>query len=100
MGWLSLLTLFAKPLGAAINNGISAAAGAAVLYAVQHGVDKNLALSVASPLVLAISTLISSLAATQGVQIPIINNDTTNGLVVVKASAASKAGIDPVPNVG
>ncbi len=41
--------------------------------------------------VMGISTLISGFAATQGVQIPIINADETNGVKVVGASSPSPA---------
>lgn len=85
MNWLSLLGLFAKPLGAAINNGISAASGAAIVWAVHKGVDANLATTIIGSLALAISAGISGLAATQGVQIPIINKDPGNGVQVVKS---------------
>lgn len=91
MNWLSLIGLFAKPLGAAINNGISAAAGAAVVWSVQKGVDANLATTVIGSIAFALSNVISGLAATQGVQIPVINKDTTNGVVVVPATAANQA---------
>lgn len=91
MNWLSLLGIFAKPLGAAINNGISAASGAAIVWAVNKGVDANIATTVIGSIALAVSTAISGLASTQGVQIPVINNDKTNGVVVVPATNAAQA---------
>lgn len=90
MNWLSLLGIFAKPLGAAINNGISAASGAAILYATQHHVDVGVATTVISAVALAVSTTISTLAATQGVQIPVINQDATNGVQVVKSGTGGQ----------
>lgn len=96
MNWLTLLSLFAKPLGQAVNNGISAASGAAILWATQKGIDANLATAVVGSIALAASTTISALAATQGVQIPIINKDQTNGVTVVPAREAQSAGIRPV----
>lgn len=91
MNWTSLLGIFAKPIGAAINNAISAASGAAILYATQHHVDLGTATTVVSAVALAISTTISSLAATQGVQIPVINQDKTNGVKVVAANTPAPA---------
>lgn len=89
MNWVSLLGLFAKPVGAAINNGIAGASGAAIVWAVNKGVDVGIATTVISSLALAISTTISGLAATQGVQIPVINKDVTNGVRVVAADATA-----------
>lgn len=91
MGWLALLGIFAKPLGAAINNGISAASGAAIVWATQKGADAGIVVPVVSAIALAISTAISGLAATQGVQIPVINNDNSNGVVVVPATPTAQA---------
>lgn len=99
MNWLALLGIFAKPLGAAINNGLSAASGAAIVWAVNKGVDQNLAVTVVGSIAFALSNVISGLAATQGVQIPIINKDTSNGVVVVPATpSAQTAQVDtPLP---
>lgn len=91
MNWLSLIGLFAKPLGAAINNGIAAASGAALVWASQHHIDAGIAAPIISATALAISTAISGLAATQGVQIPIINKDETNGVKVVASSTPAPA---------
>ncbi len=93
MNWLSLLGIFAKPLGAAINNGISAASGAALVWATQHHIDAGISVPIISGLALVVSTAISGLAATQGVQIPVINNDTTNGVRVVASDDAKAAGL-------
>ncbi len=93
MNWLSLLGIFAKPLGAAINNAISAGAGAAILWSTQHGIDSGIATPVIGALTLAISTAISGFAATQGVQIPVINADKTNGVRVVNSNDAKAAGL-------
>lgn len=97
MNWLSLLGIFAKPLGAAINNGISAASGAAIVWATQKGVDAGIVVPVVSALALAISTAISGFAATQGVQIPIINKDPANGVQVVKAGTGGAVVNAPLP---
>lgn len=84
MNWLSLLGLFAKPLGAIINKGIAAGAAAVIATSVAHGNPIGDVTQIVGALALGVSTLISGLAATQGVQIPVINNDTTNGVQVVK----------------
>lgn len=89
MNWVTLLGMFAKPLGAALNNGIAAASGAALVWATGHGVDAGIAWPVISSIALAVSTAIAGLAATQGVQIPIINKDDTNGVKVVSAKSES-----------
>lgn len=89
MNWLSLLSIFAKPLGAAINNGIAATAGATIVWATSKGVDAGITTPIISAIALGISTLISGFAASQGVQIPVINNDATNGVKVVASTSAS-----------
>lgn len=91
MNWISLLGMFAKPLGAAINNGIAAASGAVITWAITKGVDAGIVAPVVSAIALAISTTISGLAATQGVQIPIINKDATNGVKVVSSDTIGMA---------
>jgi hypothetical protein len=97
MNWLSLLGVFAKPLGALINNGLAAGATALIAWSVSKGIDQNLATTVVGSLVLAISSAISGLAATQGVQIPVINNDANNGVKVVKAEVNAPAVDAPQP---
>lgn len=96
MNWLSLLSIFAKPLGAAINNALSAGGAAAVLWATQKGIDQNLSTAVVGALISAASLTISGLAATQGVQIPVINNDPANGVRVVEARKAIDKGLPKV----
>ena len=109
MNWLSLLGIFAKPLGGMVNNAISAGAAAAIVWAVNKGIDQTTAITVVSSIALAISTAISGLAATQGVQIPVINQDPTNGVRVVNSDDAKAAGLpkqnaplphEPNPNAG
>lgn len=94
----TMLALFAKPLGAAINNALSAGAGATVLWATSKGVDANLTTTVVGSLVFALSNIISGLAATQGVQIPVINNDVTNGVKVVRSSVTAATVDGPNPS--
>lgn len=96
MNWKALLGLFAKPLGAAINNAISAAAGAAITYAATKGIGADITTPIVGAVAFAISSAISAAAATQGVQIPIINNDQTNGVRVVSAAKADEKGLPPV----
>lgn len=90
MNWLSLLGFFAKPLGAVINKGIAAGAAAVISYSVAKGNPLGDVTGIVSTLALAVSTLLSGFAATQGVQIPIINDDQTNGVQVVKANSGGQ----------
>ena len=94
MPWTMLLGFFAKPLGAAINNLLQAGAAAVIAWAATKGIDAGVTTPIVAGVVGAISLTISSLAATQGVQIPIINADTSNGVRVV-ASDAAKANSIP-----
>lgn len=87
MNWLAILGIFARPLGAIINKGIAAGAAAVIGYSVAKGNPLGDLTPVISAVALGVSTLISGLAATQGVQIPIINADMTNGVKVVASSA-------------
>lgn len=93
MNWLSLLGIFARPLGAVINKGIAAGAAAVIGYSAAKGNPLGDVSNIVSALALGVSTLISGFAATQGVQIPIINEDQTNGVTVVRASDARSAGV-------
>lgn len=92
----TLLGLFAKPLGAALNNALAAGSAAVVLWASQKGVDTSIATPIVAGIVNVISLTIAGLAATQGVQIPVINQDQTNGVRVVNAAAADRASIPSV----
>lgn len=97
MNWLSMFSVFAKPLGAMINNAISAAAGATVVYAANKGISADITTPIVASIAFAISSAISAFAATQGVQIPIINADPTNGVKVVSSKAAAPAVNEPNP---
>lgn len=88
---LSMITLFAKPLGAAINNALTAGSAAVIAWSVTKGADAGIVTPIVAGLVNVISLSIAGLAATQGVQIPIINKDVTNGVVVVPATATNAA---------
>jgi hypothetical protein len=91
MNWLSILGIFAKPLGAIINKGIAAGAAAIIGYSVAKGNPLGDMAPVVSAIALGISTLISGFAATQGVQIPIINEDPNNGVKVVSSNNPGQA---------
>lgn len=93
MNWTSIFTIFAKPLGAMINNALAAGSGAAILWASQKGIDASVSTPIIGGIALAASQIIAALAATQGVQIPVINNDTNNGVRVVAAASADRANI-------
>lgn len=93
MDWKVLISLFAKPLGNMVNNALSAGSAAVIAWAVSKGADAGWVAPAVAGVVLAVSQTISGLAATQGIQIPIINNDVTNGVVVVNAAAASAKNI-------
>lgn len=83
MDWKLIIGLFAKPLGAAINNALTAASGAVLAWAITKGADAGMVAPIIAGTVNVISLAISGFAATQGVQIPLINKDQTNGVVVV-----------------
>ena len=89
MNWLPFLGFFAKPLGSLINKGIAMGAASVIAYSVAHGNPLGDVSNMVAAAAVAISTLISTLAATQGVQIPIINSDETNGVKVVASTSSS-----------
>jgi hypothetical protein len=93
MNWTSLIGLFAGPLGNMINSAIATGAGAIVAYSAAKGNPIGDISNVVALGALALSTLISGFAGTQGVQIPIINATPNNGVRVVDADAARKAGL-------
>lgn len=95
MNWMMLLGFFAKPLGAAINNGLQIGASATIAWAATKGVDAGITTPIVAGAVGLLSLTISSLAATQGVQIPVINFDQTNGVRVVPVTKAREHGIAP-----
>src|SRR3954462_5287977 len=83
MDYLSLLKFFAKPIGGLINSALATAAGTVLGYSAAHGNPFGDITPLVSAAVVAISTGITGLASTQGIKIPIINEDKTNGLKVV-----------------
>jgi hypothetical protein len=85
MDYLSLLKFFAKPLGGLINNALIAGAGSIIGYSAAHGNPFGDVTPLVSAAVVVISTAITGFASTQGIKIPIINEDKTNGLKVVKS---------------
>lgn len=88
---LPILGLFARPVGALINNGLTIGAAAFITWSTAKGLPLDSAQTIAAGVVGIISSAISGLAATQGVQIPIINADPNNGVKVVASSAPSPA---------
>lgn len=92
----TVLTLFAKPLGSAINNALAAGSAIVLGWAVKQGADAGVVTPIIAGVVNVISLAIAALANTQGVQIPIINADQTNGVRVVSARSADAAGVAPV----
>lgn len=85
------VSLFAGPLGAVINKALATGATAVVATSVAHGNPIGDVSNVVGMAVVALSTLISGFAATQGVQIPIINADDTNGVHVVSVATGARA---------
>lgn len=89
MNWVTLLGIFSKPVGALLNKAIASAAVAVIAYSVGHGNPLGDVSNIVSAVAVAISTIISGFAATQGIQIPAINADMTNGVRVVNSTSAS-----------
>lgn len=89
----TMLSLFAKPLGAAVNNALAAGSAAVLAWSVKQGFDGGIVTPIVAAVVNVISVTIASVASTQGIQIPIINADPTNGVSVVAADDAKTAGI-------
>lgn len=89
--WRTIVSLFAAPLGNLINKGITVGSTAVVVWAVSKGVPDGVIAPLVASVVLAISTVISGFASSQGIQIPIINADTTNGVKVVSEDSKSPA---------
>lgn len=96
MNFTFFLGLFAKPFGAMVNNAISAGAGAVVAYAATKGIGADITTPIVASIAFAISSAISAAAATQGVQIPVINADQTNGVRVVDDAKANEKNIPAV----
>lgn len=94
--WQTLIGMFAAPLGAIINKGITIAATSVIAYSVAKGNPLGDVSTIIAALAVGLSTLISGFAASQGIQIPIINADATNGVKVVEASASAPAVNAPI----
>jgi hypothetical protein len=95
MNWLSVVSIFAKPLGAVVNKVIAAGSSAVIGYAVGKGLPVAETTNIVAAVALALSTIISGFAASQGVQIPIINDDQNNDVKVVSAKSSSPAVYSP-----
>lgn len=96
MDWKVLLGMFAKPLGAALNQALATGSAAVVAWSVTKGADAGVVTPIVAAFVGALSVTIQTLASTQGVQIPLINNDPNNGVRVVNSVAADHASLPPV----
>lgn len=83
--FLTIASMFAGPIGAMINKGLAIGAASFVAWSTAKGLPIDSASNIAGLVVAAASTAISGLAASQGVQIPIINADKNNGVKVVNA---------------
>lgn len=97
---LMLASMFAGPIGSLVSTGIKTASAGVIAYSVSKGNPLGDITPVVSMLALATSTLLSSVAQTQGVHIPIINNDPTNGVKVVRADEAARRVDAPVYHGG
>ena len=99
---LSLLAMFAKPLGTAVNHAITIGAASVTAWAVSKGADVGVVTPIVAGFVVALSTTVNVLASTQSVNIGVINADQSNGIRVVSSAAADKANIPAaaVPNPG
>jgi hypothetical protein len=89
--FLTIASMFAGPIGAMLNKGLAIGAASFVAWSTAKGLPLDSASNIAGLAVAAISTAISGVAASQGVQIPIINADTSNGVKVVRADASAQA---------
>jgi hypothetical protein len=93
--WATLIGLFAAPLGAVINKGITIGATAVIAWSVAKGNPLGDISNIVAALAVGLSTLISGFAASQGIQIPIINAS-DNGVKVVAASNPAPAVNAPI----
>lgn len=89
----TIATLFAKPIGAAINNALAAGSAAVIAWSISKGIDGGIVTPIVAGVVNVLSLALQALANSQGVQIPIINQDASNGVTVVNARDARDAGI-------
>lgn len=98
---ISVLSIFARPIGQFILQGLTAASAAFVTQAVSYGVPLTTATNLSAAFVGLVTWAISAAAASQGVNIPVINADTSNGVRVVVADDARAAGLPkqdaPIP---
>lgn len=89
--FLSIASMFAAPFGAMLNKGLAAGAAAFIGWSTAKGLPIDAASNLAAGAVLMLSTAISGLAASQGIQIPIINADPSNGVKVVPNTSPTPA---------
>lgn len=93
MNWLILLQMFSGPLGSLISTGMTAGSSAFIAWSVAKGLPMDNAVSIASAVTLMAGTLINSLTGTQMVKIKDIHDNPVNGVTVVSALDARKAGL-------
>lgn len=97
--WLiSILTIFAGPIGNLVTKGLTAAGAAITAWAVSKGASLDSMHAIVGEFIAAISTVIGMLASSQGVTIPTINA-AANGVKVVSATSTSPA-VDGPQNGG
>lgn len=92
MEWKVIIGLFAKPVGAALNNAVTMGSAAVTAWAISKGADAGIVTPIIGAVAAGLSFTVSALAATQGVQIPIINK-AINGVRVVDSEAADRANL-------
>jgi hypothetical protein len=97
MDWKAIVSVFASPIGAVINKGLAAGSAAFIGWATAKGLPADSATSIASMVVLGLSTVITGFASSQGIQIPIINADVSNGVKVVPMSSPTPSVNAPNP---
>jgi hypothetical protein len=95
MDMMTILRMFATPLGGLVNKGLAVGSASALTWLISKGVPATDAGSLVSAAALFLSTGITMLARTQGVQIDRINS-ATNGVVVVPEADAAAKGVQPV----
>lgn len=97
MNWLSFVKMFSGPIGSFVQSAVTAGAATATGYLVGTGkVAPTDATAIVTAGVTILGTLVNMLTGTQMIAVSNIRSDPTNGITVVPAQAAKKAGIAPV----
>lgn len=96
--WLvSILTIFAGPLGQLISAGMTAGGAAFTAWLLKTGVPVDSANIISSSAISIVGAIIHIFTGTQTVQMASINSSTTNGAKVVSASSPSPQVNKPNP---